>query len=196
MVIGVVLAAGLARRMGEPKLLLSVAGKSVIRHSVEAVLAGGIGRLIVVVPPEHGALSAALEDLRVSLAVNPAPEEGQAGSIRAGIAALPSGTAAALIALGDQPFLPREVIPRLLAEFGGGGRAIVAPRYREGQGNPVLFGAAVFPELLALCGDRGARSVIERDGSRVGWVDFELSMPADLDTREDYERLRESRGPV
>lgn len=190
MIVGVVLAAGLSRRMGQAKLMLALEGKPVLRHAVERVLAGGVERLIVVLPPESRALRGALEGLPIQWAVNLNPSAGQGVSIAAGIDALPSGTSAALIALGDQPVLPPVVIPELLTVFGRTGMPIVAPRYREGQGNPVLFGAQVFSELRGLTGDRGARSVIEMDASRVAWVDFDLPMPADVDTPEDYDRLR------
>lgn len=190
MTVGVVLAAGLSRRMGQPKLLLALEGRPVLRHAVERVLVGGVERVVVVVPPDSEALRAALDGLPVQWAVNPNPRAGQGTSIAAGIEALPSGTKAALIALGDQPLLPPRVIPEILAVFGRTGMPIVAPRYREGQGNPVLFGVQVFSELRALSGDRGARSVIEKDASRVAWVDLDLPMPPDMDTPEDYDRLR------
>jgi molybdenum cofactor cytidylyltransferase len=53
----------------------------------------------------------------------------------------------------------------------------------------VLFSAEVFAELMALPGDRGARSVVEQDSSRLAVVDIASPMPSDLDTPEDYERL-------
>jgi molybdenum cofactor cytidylyltransferase len=190
MIAGVVLAAGLSRRMGQAKLLLALEGKPVVRHAVERVLASGVERVVVVVPPEFETLRAALEGLPIQWAVNLNPSAGQGVSIAAGIDALPSGTSAVLIALADQPVLPSAVIPELLAVFGRTGMPIVAPRYREGQGNPVLFGVQVFSELRALTGDQGARSVIEKEPGRVAWVDFDLSMPADVDTPEDYDRLR------
>ena len=48
----------------------------------------------------------------------------------------------------------------------------------------------LFPELCALSGDRGARGVIERDAGRVALVPFDVPMPPDLDTPDDYARLR------
>src|SRR5207249_4620670 len=128
--------------------------------------------------------------------LNPSPEAGQASSIRVGIAALPAGTGAALIVLGDQPFLPPAVIPALLAARRHTRKAIVAPRYRDGRGNPVLFSREVFPELLEVSGDQGARAVLESDPERVALVDFDLPMPRDLDTTEDYDGLRGPRDPV
>jgi molybdenum cofactor cytidylyltransferase len=190
---GVVLAAGLSRRMGRPKLLLEFEGRPVIRHAVEALAGAGIEDIVVVVPPEHGALESALAGLPVRFAVNPAPEAGQAGSVVAGVRALTPPTEAALIALGDQPAIPRAVIVGLLECHRATGLPIVAPRYHEGRGNPVLFDAAVFAELLQLTGDEGARGVIDADSTRVALVPFDLPMPRDLDTPDDYESLRARR---
>ncbi len=190
------LAAGLSRRMGPAKLLLDWQGAPVIRRTAERVLAAGLDDVLVVTGPEADAIRAALTGLPLRLVVNPRPEAGQAGSVVAGIAALRPGTDAAVIALGDQPTLPETVIPRLVALAAETGRAIVAPSYRGARGNPVLFAASVFTELLALTGDEGARGVITRDPARVALAHFDLPMPPDLDTPEDYDRLRTSPRPV
>jgi len=185
----IVLAAGLSRRMGRPKLLLDVRGKALVRHAVERVLGAGMSPVSVVVGPAHAGIARALEGLPVQLVLNPAPEKGQGSSVSAGIRALPGEAAAALIVLGDQPGVPADVIPALLDALKIPGKAIAAPRYADGLGNPVLFAAAVFPELLELTGDRGARSIIERDSGRVAIVEIAQPMPADIDTPEDYDRL-------
>ena len=146
--------------------------------------------VLVVLGREASAVREALAGLPLRFVDNPEPEAGQAGSIACGVSALGPAVNAVLIALGDQPALPSEVIPRLLQTFRETAKAIVAPFYRGVQGNPVLFAAAVLPELRSLTGDRGARSVVEKDPARVALVSFDLAMPADLDTLEDYERLR------
>jgi molybdenum cofactor cytidylyltransferase len=193
---GIVLAAGLSRRMGRAKLLLPIGGRPVIRLTVETVLAGGVDPVLVVTGSEREALAEVLAGLPVTLVANLEPEAGQASSIRVGVKALPSGAEAALIALGDQPFLPLEVIPGLRAAFRRTGKPVVAPRYQGERGNPVLFGQAVFAELLEVSGDQGARAVVERDPSRLELVDFDLPMPRDLDTPEDYESLGPAGNPV
>ena len=190
MIAGVVLAAGLSRRMGRRKLLLDLGGQPVIRLAVEGVAAAGVDDLVLVMAPAHSERAAALTGIRHRVAVNPAPETGQAGSVVAGIAALGPAVRAALIALGDQPAVPRAVPVGLLTAYRATARAIVAPRYREGRGNPVLFDVSVFPELLRLTGDAGARGVIDADPARVALVSFDLPMPPDIDTPEDYETLR------
>jgi molybdenum cofactor cytidylyltransferase len=190
----VVLAAGLSRRMGRPKVLLDWGGAPVIRRAVERALAGGVDEVVVVVGGEGDGIRRALDGLPVRFVVNPTPEAGQASSIACGIRALGPEVEAALIVLGDQPTLPREVIPRLLETFRLTGKPVVAPLYRGVQGNPVLFATALFPELGALGGDRGARPLLEKAPARVALVPFDLPVPADLDTPEEYERLR-PRGP-
>jgi len=185
----IILAAGLSRRMGRPKLLLELEGRPIIRHAVERVISAGIRHVIVVAGPDHEGLARALDGLPVRFVVNPAPEAGQGSSVGVGVRALPPGTTAVLIALGDQPGVPTEVIPALLAALKTPAKAIAAPRYADGLGNPVLFAASVFPELLVLAGDRGARAVVERDPSRLAQIDIGSRMPRDIDTPEDYESL-------
>jgi molybdenum cofactor cytidylyltransferase len=188
MIAGVVLAAGLARRMGRPKLLLDLRGKPVVRWSVEALLPH-VGDLVVVTGAEDGAIREALAGLAVRFAVNPQPQDGQGSSIAVGVAALKPWTRAALVALGDQPRLQEAVLPKLLEAFTRTGKAIVVPVYRGTQGTPVLFASEVFPELLGLRGDAGARSVVQARPERVEAVAFDLPMPLDVDTPEDYAKL-------
>jgi molybdenum cofactor cytidylyltransferase len=175
--------------MGRPKLLLELQGKAVVRWAVEAVLPH-VGDLVVVTGHEDAAVRAALAGLAVRFAVNARPEAGQGTSIATGAAALAAGTSVALVALGDQPRLPADVIPALLRERQRTGKPIVAPVYRGTQGTPVLFAAEVFPELIRLDGDAGARGVVGARPERVARVMIETPMPLDVDTPDDYERLR------
>ena len=184
----IVLAAGFARRMGRQKLLLDLKGKPVVRWTVERVLPH-VRDCVVVTGQDGTAVRAALIDLAVRFTTNPRPQDGQGSSIAVGVAALKPWTAAALVVLGDQPFTPSSVMAGLVAAQPASGKAIVAPSYRGTRGTPVLFGAAVFPELRALTGDAGARSVVNARPERVDVVEFDLAMPADVDTPEDFARL-------
>jgi molybdenum cofactor cytidylyltransferase len=188
MIAAIVLAAGLARRMGRQKLLLDLKGKPVVRWSVEAVLVH-VDDCVVVTGYDDGAVRAALTGLTVRYAVNPRPEDGQGSSIATGVAALASPTTETLVALGDQPLTPPDVVPRLLAARRASAKAIAAPSYRGIRGTPVVFAAEVFPELRALVGDSGARDVVAARPERVAIVDFDVAMPADVDTPEDLARL-------
>ncbi|MBI1736162.1 MAG: nucleotidyltransferase family protein [Candidatus Rokubacteria bacterium] len=180
--------------MGRRKLLLEIDGKALVRWAVEAI-APHVGEVVVVTGPVDTAIRHALVGLAVRFVENPRPEDGQGTSLAAGIKVLGAGVDAALVALGDQPCLPPDVIPTLLATFRRTGKPVVAPVYRGTQGTPVLFAASVFPELATLAGDAGARRVVEREPSRVARVELDVDMPADVDTPEDLARLAESREP-
>ncbi len=174
--------------MGRPKLLLDLRGRPVIRRTVESLL-GKVDDVIVVTGTEDVAIREALAGLSVRFANNPRPEDGQGSSIAVGVRALPPGTRAACIVLGDQPELPEPVIPALVDALTRSGRSIATPVYRGVQGNPVLFGRDVFGELTVLTGDGGGKTVVQAHPDRVARVPFDLPMPADLDTPEDYARL-------
>jgi molybdenum cofactor cytidylyltransferase len=188
MIAAVVLAAGLARRMGRPKLLLPLGGRAIVRHAVEGVRPH-VDEVVVVTGPDDAALRQALDPLGVRFVANPRPRDGQGSSIAVGVAALSPAARAALVVLGDQPRVPAEVVPALLGAWRRTGKAVVAPVYRGVPGPPVLFDAAVFGELRALTGDAGARSVVDASPERVERVVIDAPMPADVDTPEDYARL-------
>lgn len=188
MIAGIVLAAGLARRMGRQKLLLPLQGKPVVRWAVERITPH-VGDVVVVTGQDDAAIREALAGLAVRFAVNPSPQSGQGSSIAVGVAALKPWTRAVLIALGDQPRVPDAVVPTLLAALERAGKAVVAPVYRGTQGTPVLFAAEVFAELRALTGDAGARAVVNARPERVERVSLDVAMPPDVDTPEDFAKL-------
>lgn len=196
MIAAIVLAAGTSSRMGRQKLTLPMAdGRPLVRVSVEQVLAAGVDDTVVVLGGDAEAVALALAPLPVRTVVNSRYAEGQSTSLRAGLDALRPGTVAAVVALGDQPLPDPDVIRRLIAAFRATGRLIAAPVYRDGRGNPVLFAASLFAELGAVTGDRGGREVVARDPARVAEVSVDASMPADIDTPEDYRTARGRGGP-
>jgi molybdenum cofactor cytidylyltransferase len=193
----IVLAAGASTRMGRQKLTLPMAGgRPLVRLAVEQVLAAELDEVVVVVGGDADAVAAALATLPVRVVVNPRYAEGQSTSLRVGLDALRPGTDAAVVALGDQPLPDPDVIRRLVAAFRTTGRPIAVPVYRDGRGNPVLFGATLFGELRGVTGDQGGRGVITRDPARVAEVPVDMAMPADIDTPEDYEAARGAGEPV
>jgi molybdenum cofactor cytidylyltransferase len=117
---------------------------------------------------------------------NPDAPEGMASSIRAGVAALPPDAEAVVITLGDQPTLDPQVVRRVVTAWRSA-RAetrAVTTAYADGRGHPTLFAAELFPSLLALDGDRGARELLESLGDAVVSVNVAGARPADVDTPE------------
>ena len=182
MIAVIVLAAGASTRFGEQKLVVPLGGKAVVRHAVERACASGADETIVVTGANGAEVRAALRGLTVRFVENPRFKDGMSTSLAAGIAALPAGAEAAIIALGDQPLVPPEAYAGVLAEYRRERAPIVTASYNGVRGHPVLFDAALFAELRATRGDRGARGVIGGDPGRVRHVELGLPVPADVDT--------------
>jgi molybdenum cofactor cytidylyltransferase len=194
-VAAIVLAAGGSARMGQPKQLLPISARPMVRHVTQAVLAVGLAQVVVVTGARAEAVTAVLADLPVDVELNEAWAEGMSSSIRQGLRALRPEIQAALLVLGDQPSLTPELLELLVVRYRTTGAAIVAPFYKGQRGNPVLFDRELFPELLAVQGDRGGRLLLDRHRNRVEQVD--LDDPAvilDIDSPQDYEGLLGAEG--
>ncbi len=191
MIAGIILAAGSSSRMGQPKQLLDWGGRPLVRVIAATALTAALDEVIVVTAGTDTAVAAALADLPLRIVPNPRAEEGLSTSLHAGIAALSAGVAAALILLGDQPFVTVAIIKALVDAWRDQRASVVAPVFAGVRGNPVLFDRSVFTELLTIEGDQGARGVIARDPARVHLVHFDDERPLlDIDTPEAYMRAR------
>ena len=202
MISAVLLAAGSARRFdGSQKLLAPVPhdGTSIplVKLSAICLLAAKLERIVVVVGRDGESVRRCLTGLALEIIANIEAESGLSSSLRLGAAEAARRwpeSEAILIALGDQPIVDRDILDTLVTQLAIGGDdgrapAIVAPRFRGELGTPVLFTMPLLPELLALHGDRGARSVVERDPARVRYVDFDKPAPLDVDTITDLANL-------
>lgn len=157
----IVLAAGLARRMGSNKLLAPIDGVAMVARAVDAVLASQARPVIVVTGNEPDKLRAALLGRDVTFVHNPDFAEGLSASLKRGIAAVPADCDGALVCLGDMPRVSPLDLDRLVAAFNPvEGRAICVPLRDGKRGNPVLWSRRFFAEILALAGDVGAKHLI------------------------------------
>ena len=117
---------------------------------------------------------------------NAHPENGISSSIAIGVRALPETTDAALIGVGDQPYLTAEAIEELVKAFSPG--CIVVPRWGDHRGNPPVFDHRFFPELLALDGDHGGQRVIAAHADAVTEIPLPAELGDDIDRPEEWPR--------
>ncbi|MDA1356859.1 MAG: molybdopterin-binding/glycosyltransferase family 2 protein [Proteobacteria bacterium] len=186
-VAALVLAAGESRRMGAiNKLLVEVDGLAMVARAADAALQSGADPVIVVTGHQHEKVEAALAGRAVQILHNPDYAEGMSTSVRAGLAALPADTGAAVICLGDMPHVDSGLISRLIAGFDPAhGQGICVPTYKGKRGNPVLWSSRYFGQMQRLAGDVGARHLIGEHSDDVQEIECgDASVTFDVDTPE------------
>ena len=177
----IVLAAGLSRRMGTAKLTLPVDGVPMLARTLATVEAAGLPLLIVT--GGHAEAVRAIAGDRPTVHAH-AHAEGLAESLKAGLAAAPADWDAALVVLGDMPFVQAETLNRLAEALAQGAPAVV-PVHAGRRGNPAGFARSAWPRLMALTGDQGARPLLDVLGAIEIPVDDpgihrDIDVPADL----------------
>ena len=189
MISAVVLAAGLSTRMGMPKMLFSVEGRPMLEKVLEIFRRTMVGEVVVVLGAESSRVSGEVEFLGERVVINRGYRKGMSSSLKLGLARVSPRADAAMVALGDQPFLSPSTVDRIIEAFLAKRPPIVVPVYGRVRGNPVLFARSVFPDVKKIEGDAGARSVVAQYGDRVLEVPVRDSgVLLDIDTPGDYRR--------
>jgi molybdenum cofactor cytidylyltransferase len=191
--VAIVLAAGRSRRFGRNKLVEPVDGLSLIERVVSAfVKARKVREVVVVHGPEQEREYSWLAGPHVHLVENPAPENGMITSIRAALRSPHLDGKDFLIHPADVPFVPDDLIDRLVSTFLARPCRIVIPTYRGLGGHPGMYAADLAQEFF-LRGDRqGAREILlrhQRDTVRLAVHDpdvcFDVDAPEDLKIAAD-----------
>lgn len=190
MISGVVLAAGTSSRLGRPKQLLDLAGRPLVRHVVDAALASTLDEVVIVVGHAAEAVRAVLPSHdRLRTAENRSHTGGQSTSLIAGLRAVHPVTEAIVVLLGDQATVRASAIDAVVDRFRRGRRTIVQASYSGTPGHPTLLARELWPEVEALTGDEGARSIVRRHRAERALVEMGGPTLADVDTEEDYRAL-------
>lgn len=203
-----VLAAGESRRMGRPKLLLPW-GDTTVLGQVIAAFANGFTsadfqatesprldwEIIVVTGGDHLQLEILVQELArdypVRAVFNPEyARSGMLSSLQAGLRALGPSAAAALVGLGDQPQLRPETIRNILSAYLRTHAPLVVPSFQQRRGHPWLVARSHWPEMLSLPASATSRQFLQTHSGDTEYVPADESILQDLDTPEEYGRLR------
>jgi molybdenum cofactor cytidylyltransferase len=184
----IILAAGLSSRMGSPKQLIKFNNETLVRRAVSTAAKTGTGNIFVVVGSSSSDIKNELSGLSVTIIDNPDFHEGIASSIVAGIKGLPADSRAALIMTCDQPLITADDLRQLITIFDTGLSPIAAMTYDGVVGVPALFDTCVYPDLLSLKGDRGAKAVIQRYSNDVATLHCPRAA-TDCDTPDDILKI-------
>jgi len=186
---GIILAAGESRRMGYPKPLLEVGGRTFIEQIAETMLAV-VPRVVIVLGAHRDRVRAAIpRDTGIMIVENTNYAQGQLSSLKVGLGAIHPDSNGALVHLGDHPLVRVETFRSVADYYDRADKPIVIARYEGRRGHPVIFDRAVFGELLSAPEEEGARHVVNSDPSRVAYVDLDdPGINLDLDTPADLAR--------
>lgn len=184
----ILLAAGGSTRLGRPKQLLKIGSTTLIRKLAEEALASRADEVIVVVGAESQSVCQELKGLSLKIVENKNWENGLSSTIRIGLEAVSEECDAALLMLCDQPYVGRYLLDQIIECSESKGVLVVACEYGQTVGIPALFSRTLFPELMKLRGDSGAKSLILSHRKELERVSFPKGI-VDIDTTGDFEDL-------
>ncbi len=201
--VAIIPAAGLSRRMGEPKLLLPWRGSTVIAHLVGELRAAGVSQIFVVIRSNDAALQMAVISSGATPVVPPIDPPDMRSSVEFGLQAAcghshgskphPDDTWAStawLLIPADHPLASRSTVDALRAAWEPGRRQILIPTYGGKRGHPTLFSWDFAQEVSRIPPDCGLNWLVKENSSSIGEVPVnDPGAIIDLDTPEDYQAL-------
>ena len=191
----VILAAGMSRRMGKPKLLLPLNGKTVICHTLENVTKTHFSTIRLITGQYDAEIREQLNKYpSIEVIYNPDFAKGMSTSLKCGIRQMDGTVDAAIIFLADQPFVSNIVVQSLIKAYLSGNRneaLIVRPNYQGDVGHPVLIDKSVFQEFYTITGDIGGKHILKKFKNQTKIVYFKHRYwGKDIDTPEDLIEIR------
>jgi CTP:molybdopterin cytidylyltransferase MocA len=191
-VAAIIVAAGESRRLGQPKQLVLIDGEPLLHRAIRLARESGASPVFVVLGAQRELIENSVDFGTAKIVVNQEWEEGLASSIRTGVKAVQAEapTAAGILLMTcDQPRVTVNHLQRLiLMSHAQSAPTAIASAYGGTRGIPAIFPRQMIADLLALRGDKGARTLLNRPSSSV------ISIPlaegeVDVDSPEDLEQL-------
>ena len=181
--------------MGRPKALLPWRGTTLLAHQLDALLAGGADRVVVVLGHRPEDLQPIVQERSgVTGVINPAYAQGKTTSIKAGLSALGSPEPGTILLLNvDQPRSP-DTIRQLLRHHVESKGLITIPTYAGRGGHPIAVDSALLPELQGISEETlGIKSVVRAHQDATFRVEMAIAeVLLDLNTPEEYEEALHS----
>lgn len=187
---GIVLAAGESKRMGGPKMILPWANNTVIGQIIKILKKAGLNDILVVTGGWREEVKRVLVNYQVRSVYNPNYKDGgMVSSVQVGIEALEPGYDAALITLGDQPFIKLDVVTSILNFYRTSSSVLIVPSYEMQRGHPWLVDKSLWGEIHKLGKANTLRDFLNMNQGLINYLQVNSnSILLDLDTPEDYQK--------
>jgi molybdenum cofactor cytidylyltransferase len=179
---GIILAAGGASRFGKAKQLNTWREKTYTENVVIAAQQAGLSPIIVVTGYQHEVLENILKMYPAQVVHNPDWQQGQSTSMKTGLKFLEKHTQGAIFLMADQPQVSIRLIRALMEQAYLTDRQVIGPMIDGKRSTPKYFDRSVFPELMAVSGDQGGRSILSPSPPFfVEWFDTRMRLDIDFD---------------
>lgn len=188
----VILAAGSSSRLGKPKQLVTFKDRPLLQQVVDICAPLNFNSRAIVLGANSDHIQESIRPGEFNYTMNEDWSEGIAGSIRKGVEfslGLDPDIGHLLFLLSDQPFVTTELLQQLLDTHLNSSREITASLYKDEGGVPAIFSKSLFPLLLKLEGDQGAKKIMKQFPEKVASTPFKMGY-FDVDTPEDQAELR------
>jgi molybdenum cofactor cytidylyltransferase len=188
-----ILAAGLSRRMGKPKMLLPWGTTTVLGQVISTFMQSGVCEIVVVTGGARDAVEAEAErrarGFRVSCVHNPQYESGEMlSSLQCGLAFMDSQVEAVLLGLGDQPQLNLGSVLKVVSAFETSAAGLIVPSHNMRRGHPWLVQREYWEQIMSLKPPLTLRDFLNAHAGDILYVEADQSILKDLDTPEEYQR--------
>ena len=187
----IILAAGESSRLGQPKQLLPFRDSTLLNYVIDEACRSQANPRLLVLGAFAEQVKNSLDNSSIKVIENREWQEGLSSSIRCGIRELiqmEPACESVILSVADQPYFSSAIVDTLISFHQNNNKGIVASHYANTVGPPTLFDKKFFPDLLALKGDLGARSVLGRYANEVATIPFEPGV-IDIDTPDDLRKI-------
>ncbi|MFV8281283.1 nucleotidyltransferase family protein [Christiangramia marina] len=187
-----ILAAGSSKRLGKPKQLVKFKNKTLLQHSIDVSEALDLSEKIIVLGANEEKILNEVDLKNHKLLINSNWQKGMSTSLKKGleeIRNLHPTIEHVLVLLSDQPFISELVLQELIDKHLTANCLASFSQYQEIPGVPAIFSREIFPDLMRIEGDRGARDLIKNGFTNYQLVSFEKGI-VDIDTEKDLQFLK------
>ena len=186
---GIILAAGLSTRMGEPKQLLPFRDSTIIETVIDNLLGSKLSEVIVVVGHEADKIQTCIQHKPVKIVFNPDYQEGMLTSAQYGVGSISASADAFAMTLVDLPLITPDLVDMVIDAYVQAEGGIAVPSYNYRRGHPVIFDRRYADDILGLDGNSGGvRSLYKKYADDIHYVTVDTDrVLTDIDYRKDYE---------